>query len=283
MKKKLTKILAVTALLTFGISSSVYAFAGGYHSFADLSAAEDPADYSIQATDNGRDTTILALHGGGIERGTSELAEAISGQGKYNTYLFEGLKATDNQSLFLKAIDFDEPKAVSLVQDSDYTVSIVGAVGDEETTYIGGQNRMLAELIKLHLMTKGYHVETLSIPDRIAGVMDSNIVNQNKLFNGYQLGGVQIAVSKGLRDKLAADPGTLSDYAGAINTALSKSWPSIAKELKKITKTHGHGVLDNINPFKPSVDDKVDSILDKDANTPGELIENAENAETASE
>jgi len=210
MKKEFIKILTLVVLFAFGIGISTYAFTTGYSSFADLYASEEATDYTIKTTDIGSGTTILALHGGGIERGTSELVEALNGQGKYNTYLFEGLKATDNGSLFIRAIDFDEPTAVSLAQNSDYTVSVIGAAGDEEITYVGGQNKLLAELIRLHLVTKGYNVKTLSIPDRIAGVMNSNIVNKNKLLNdSYQIGGVQIAISKGLRDKLVTDSGTL--------------------------------------------------------------------------
>jgi phage replication-related protein YjqB (UPF0714/DUF867 family) len=277
MKKELAKILVFALLFTLAVGTSVFAFTSGYQSFDDLAAAEDPSGYSITVDDKGRSTTILAIHGGGIERGTSELAEALKGQGKYNTYLFEGLKASDNGSLFLKAINFDEPEAVSLVQDSAYTVSIIGAAGDDETTYIGGQNRLLAELIKLHLTTKGYNVETLSIPDRIAGIMDSNIVNQNELFKGYKLGGVQIAASKGLRDALAEDPDALKDYSGAVNSALSKSWPAIVKQLEKISKekcTCG-GFFGKYSLFKPSLDQEIDRILKMGAETPEELIKNA--------
>ncbi len=211
MKKQLLKIVTLVTLFTFGIGLSAYAFTTGYSSFAELAATEDPAGYTIKTKAVGSNTTILAIHGGGIERGTSELVEALGGTDKYNTYSFEGLKAADNGSLFVKAINFDEPNAVSLVNQSDYTVSVIGAAGDDEVTYVGGQNKLLAELVRLHLTSKGYNVKTLSIPDRIAGVMDSNIVNKNKLFNGnYQLGGVQIAISKGLRDKLATDAGTLN-------------------------------------------------------------------------
>ncbi|EHL09217.1 hypothetical protein HMPREF0322_00099 [Desulfitobacterium hafniense DP7] len=275
MKKGLNKVLAVALVFTFGIGASAYALTPGYHSFAELSAAEAAADYTIKTNDIGSDTTVLALHGGGIERGTSELVEALNGYGKYNTYSFEGLKAADNGSLFLRAVEFDEPTAVSMVQDSDYTVSVVGAAGDDEITYIGGQNKLLAELIKLHLTTKGYQVQTLSVPDRIAGILDSNIVNQNQLFkDSYRLGGVQIAVSKGLRDKLAADPASLTGYAGAIDDALSGSWPVIVSQLEKITNANYNGFLHKFDPTKPSFEKKVNQILKKGAKTPKELIEN---------
>lgn len=281
MNKQLEKILAFVLLFTFSIGVSIYALmpGSGYSSFAELAAAEDPSDYTIKTNDIGSDTTILGIHGGGIEKGTSELVEALNGYGKYNTYSFEGLKATDNGSLFIKAINFDEPTAVSLVNKSDYTVSVIGATGDDEVTYIGGQNKMLAELMRLHLTAKGYNVQTLSIPDRIAGDMNSNIVNKNKLFNdSYQLGGVQIAISKGLRDKLATDSDTLNDYSGTINQALSESWPTIVKLMDKIDNDKSQGFLHKFDPSKPNFEKKVDKALEKGAKTPNDLIKNFEDA-----
>ncbi|KAB3535249.1 hypothetical protein F8154_07350 [Alkaliphilus pronyensis] len=278
MKKQFVKILIFMLVCAFGIGTSAYAFTTGYSSFAQLYASEEATDYAIKANDRGKATTILAIHGGGIERGTSELVEALNGYGKYNTYLFEGLKATDNGSLFIKAIDFDEPKATNLVKNSDYTVSVIGAAGDDEITYIGGQNKLLAELIRLHLITKGYKVKTLSVPDRIAGVMNSNIVNKNKLFNDdFKLGGVQIAISKGLRDKLVADSSTLNDYSSSINSALSESWPVIVRQMRKITESNGKykGFLSMFNSPKRNFDKKVNQVLAKGAKTPQELIEDA--------
>ena len=118
---------------------------------------------------------------------------------------------------------------------------------------------MLAELIRLHLVTKGYNVQTLSIPDRIAGTMNSNIANKNKLFHdSIQFGGVQIAVSKGLRDDLATYPCALGDYSNTINKALSESWPKIVKVLNKVNKSD------------------ADKVLGKGAKNPQELIEDVE-------
>ena len=243
MRKGFMKVLVLTVLFTFSIGVIAYAFTAGYGSFAELSASEDPADYAIKANDIGSDTTILAIHGGGIERGTSELVESLDGYGKYNTYLFKGLKTVDNGSLFLK----------------DWTVSVIGAAGDDKVTYIGGQNKLLAELIRLHLVTKGYNVQTLSIPDRIAGTMNSNIANKNKLFHdSIPFGGVQIAVSKGLRDDLATYPCALGDYSNTINKALSESWPKIVKVLNKVNKSD------------------ADKVLGKGAKNPQELIEDVE-------
>lgn len=287
MNKKLVKALTFLLLFTFGIGVYANAFTTGYDSFAELRASEKAEDYTIKAHDIGSRTSILAIHGGGIERGTSEIVETLNGYGKYNTYLFEGNKKTDNKSLFVKAVNFDEPKAVSLVKASDYTVSVIGAAGDDQVTYIGGRNKILAELIRLHLTNKGYTVKPLnSIPERIAGMLNSNIVNKNKLFNGsYRLGGVQIAVSKGLRDKLVTDPDSsmLYKYCASIDEALSESWPVVVSSLEKIAGSGGpvkasgvEGFLSRLNPSKPNFEKKINKILKKDAETPEELIRNVE-------
>lgn len=275
MKTQLVKIAAVVTLLTFGVGVSAYAFTSGYSSFAELAATEDPSSYNIKTRVVGSDTTILAIHGGGIERGTSEVVEALGGTSKYNTYSFEGLKEAENGDLFVKAINFDEPKAVSLVNQSDYTVSVIGAAGDDEVTYVGGQNKLLAELVRLHLTTQGYNVQTLGIPGRIAGIMDSNIVNKNRLYDGsYELGGVQIAISKGLRDKLAADYGTLNNYSGAINQALGQSWPTIVNLMDKVNADKGQGFWNRFDSEKKNFDKKINKALEKGANNPDQLIDN---------
>jgi phage replication-related protein YjqB (UPF0714/DUF867 family) len=279
MNKKFEKIVAFVLLFTLSIGVSIYALdvGSGYGSFTELAAAEDVSNYTIKTNDIGSDTTILGIHGGGIEKGTSELVEALDGYGRYNTYSFEGLKPTDNGSLFIKAINFDEPSAVRLVRNSDYTVSVIGAQGDGEVTYVGGQNKMLAELIKLHLTAKGYNVETLNIPDRIAGVMNSNIGNKNKLFNdNYQIGGVQVAVTKGLREKLATDSGTLNDYSGTINQALSESWPVVADLMSEINNDESQWSLFRSYSSKSDYEKKIDEALEKGAKTPNELIKNFE-------
>ena len=279
MNKKFEKIVAFVLLFTLSIGVSIYALdvGSGYSSFTELAAAEDVSNYTIKTNDIGSDTTILGIHGGGIEKGTSELVEALDGYGRYNTYSFEGLKPTDNGSLFIKAINFDEPSAVRLVRNSDYTVSVIGAQGDGEVTYVGGQNKMLAELIKLHLTAKGYNVETLNIPDRIAGVMNSNIGNKNKLFNdNYQIGGVQVAVTKGLREKLATDSGTLNDYSGTINQALSESWPVVADLMSEINNDESQWSLFRSYSSKSDYEKKIDEALEKAAKTSNELIKNFE-------
>lgn len=69
-----------------------------YKGFDHLAARESVGvDYQIRR--RSADTTlVLAPHGGGIEPGTSELAEAIAA-GDHSSYIFEGIKARQNGDL----------------------------------------------------------------------------------------------------------------------------------------------------------------------------------------
>ncbi|TGZ37611.1 hypothetical protein EN805_34130, partial [bacterium M00.F.Ca.ET.162.01.1.1] len=64
---------------------------------------------NIKKTNN-KDILITAIHGGGIEPGTSELAKIISKKGDFNLYSFEGLLKSNNKQLHITSTNFDDPK-----------------------------------------------------------------------------------------------------------------------------------------------------------------------------
>src|SRR5436190_3467580 len=81
-----------------------------------------------QATDNPEAAkVVLALHGGGIEGGTSEIGLAVAGyhpatlapiadcHGLHDLWIFEGLLTTDNNALHVTATHYDDPIALALV------------------------------------------------------------------------------------------------------------------------------------------------------------------------
>ena len=65
-----------------------------YPDFATLATYEKEGfDFSVTVQETDSTTAIVAIHGGKIERGTSEIARGLSGDGTYyNLYLFEGEK-----------------------------------------------------------------------------------------------------------------------------------------------------------------------------------------------
>ena len=92
-----------------------------------------------QATDNPEGQKIvLALHGGGIEQGTSEIALAVAGYhpatfaqttdclGLHDVWIFEGLLDGGNSRLHVTSTHYDDPIALKLVQISKRCVSLHG-------------------------------------------------------------------------------------------------------------------------------------------------------------
>jgi poly-gamma-glutamate hydrolase-like protein len=60
---------------------------------------------------------LVAPHGGGIEPGTSELADAIAAS-DLSFYTFEGLKPSGNTDLHITSTRFDEPMCLTLLASS---------------------------------------------------------------------------------------------------------------------------------------------------------------------
>ena len=211
---------------------------GDYSSFKELSENEvEGIDYTYSYKDNLSSITVFTIHGGSIEKGTSEIVNALCSENKYNYYLFEGIKKENNLSLHITSTQFDESTALQMVEKSSNTVSIIGTQEKRPMVFVGGQNKLMARLVYLHLKVAGFKVtdDQRFIPSHNAGVSDINIVNKNKLiYNKYRLGGVQIGVSKGTRDILLSDEKMFGKFIDAIDDALSVSWPKAEEVIKKL-------------------------------------------------
>jgi phage replication-related protein YjqB (UPF0714/DUF867 family) len=135
---------------------------------------------------------ILAPHGGGIEPGTSELAEAIAGN-EHSLYLFEGLKASGNRDLHITSSCFDEPRCRAMLADAETVVAVHGEDSDEQVVFIGGLDNGLAARVSAGLAAAGF---VASPPNRVhlEGRAQSNICN-----GGRTGAGVQLEIADGLR------------------------------------------------------------------------------------
>ncbi|MFB4162349.1 poly-gamma-glutamate hydrolase family protein [Alteribacillus sp. JSM 102045] len=157
-----------------------------YNSYEELAENEVlNEDYEINYEQRNSDISILAIHGGGIEPGTSEVAKGLAHQINDSYYLFEGIKPTNNLILHINSKNFDEPIGREIAQNSVSALSIHGYHGDETIIYVGGRNREYKEMIRSSLQKRGFQVE--DAPDEIAGTSKNNIVNDNQLKKGAQL------------------------------------------------------------------------------------------------
>lgn len=169
-----------------------------YRSFAALQACEiEGRDYRIRIRRGRSRIVVMAPHGGGIERGTSEIAEAIAGP-DHGFYAFEGLRPAGNGRLHITSDHFDEPCALALLRDADIAISIHGAKGAEPAAYLGGLDRSLRDTILALLRGAGIEAADDPSPTR-QGRSVRNLCNRGR--SGH---GVQIELTYGLRRALFA-------------------------------------------------------------------------------
>lgn len=142
-------------------------------------------EWTIDMSDINSDTLITAIHGGGIEPGTSEVSRLISQIGHYNWFSFYGLKSSNNNDLHVTSTNYDEYNILSMLRGCYYTVSLHGCSGKDSVVYLGGNDVSLRETIKYYLIENGFRCEMA--PQNISGEQKNNITNKNKRGKGVQL------------------------------------------------------------------------------------------------
>jgi len=86
-----------------------------YPNFAALARSQRSGiDYRVLVRRAEPAFAVIAPHGGGIEPGTSEIADAIAGE-KHSCYEFEGLKPSGNSVLHITSTHFDEPMCLTVL------------------------------------------------------------------------------------------------------------------------------------------------------------------------
>ena len=141
--------------------------------------------------DRDSDIVVVAPHGGGIEQGTSEVAEAVAGE-EFSLYCFNGKRLTGNEKLHIASTLFDEPLCVDLVERSRVVVAIHGLDGSHKLVYVGGRDGELKAKFLEALHKAGFEVKEDS--SHHSGTSPSNICNRGDTGRG-----VQLEITKGLR------------------------------------------------------------------------------------
>jgi phage replication-related protein YjqB (UPF0714/DUF867 family) len=164
-------------------------------SFSEVALwAREGLDYGIALRPMATRIAVLAIHGGGIESGTSEVAKAIAGQA-FSLYCFEGLKERGNHLLHVTSTRFDEPSGIRLAEEASVIVSIHACRDLRSLVYVGGLHRPLMERLVEALMRAGFAAQE---DDTIhSGSDPRNICNR-----GRSSRGVQLELSVGLRRRL---------------------------------------------------------------------------------
>jgi phage replication-related protein YjqB (UPF0714/DUF867 family) len=186
-----------------------------YSNFAALAAAETAGvDYEVRLRDLGTKIVVLAPHGGKIEPGTSQIAEAIAGD-DWSLYCFEGLRSGSGD-LHITSEHFDEPQAVALIEAADTAVAVHGRadLGDPATVWLGGRDSAFRDAVAATLAAAGFATQSLGHP--LPGRQVMNICNR-----GTSGGGVQLELPRTLRDQLVTDKRKLTAFADAVRTVIA--------------------------------------------------------------
>ncbi len=167
-----------------------------YRNFEELKNNEtEGKDYTVHFRNTGSEIAVIAPHGGGIEPGTFDIADEIAGK-EFSFYSFKGKKKEGNRFLHISSTRFDEPAGLETAKNAFTVITIHGCSDADETVYIGGRNNCLVKKLSDRLKAKGFNVKE-ECAGELAGVKPENICNRCR-----SLKGVQIEVSRGLREKM---------------------------------------------------------------------------------
>jgi phage replication-related protein YjqB (UPF0714/DUF867 family) len=169
-----------------------------YPNFATLERHEQSGiDYCVLVRRAESAFAIVAPHGGGIEPGTSEIADAIARQ-RWSFYAFDGVKRSGNSALHITSTRFDEPMCLILLGNTNRVVTIHGeeSEGNGEVVFLGGRDDELGSHVGALLMQQGFDVQKHPDPN-LQGLDPQNICNR-----GTAGVGVQLELSRAVRETL---------------------------------------------------------------------------------
>jgi phage replication-related protein YjqB (UPF0714/DUF867 family) len=184
-----------------------------YSSLDELARREPAADFRFVLLDRRSPVTIVAPHGGRIEPGTSQVAEAIAGQ-DWNLFAFEGLKPRGNSILHITSTRFRHPELERLLAGSSVGISVHGMAEPGLRVEVGGLNARLVELIGRELSRARFDV--CDAPPSRSARSPENFINR------VAGGGIQIEISQELRALMREDLDLLCRCGEAVRSAIAR-------------------------------------------------------------
>lgn len=184
-----------------------------YKNFEELNKHEKRGrDFDIEKVLRKSDFAIIAIHGGGIEPGTTEIARRIAGE-DFSFYTFAGKKDKGNfDDLHITSDRFDEPECLELVGKHKKVISIHGEKSkDKEFVIMGGLDFGLRDKTGRMLVDAGFVLKESS---NLKGEGATNICNL--CASGA---GVQLEISKKIRDRLISDKELMGRFVSAVRKA----------------------------------------------------------------
>ena len=173
-----------------------------YQSFSDLTHQETTAkDYEILTRVGDSGVAVLAIHGGNLQPGTTQIADAVAAD-LHSFYSFVSRRPEIDQTLYIPSIRFDDLNALEIVGNADVVLSIHGCQGRDEFIKVGGLDLDRCARIRAMLQEAGFIIAD----DDSGGTHSVNICNRGRTGQG-----VQLEISRGLRDRCLNSAGDVQD------------------------------------------------------------------------
>lgn len=181
-----------------------------YKSFEDLRRRERENAFAVRLREGTSGVAVLAPHGGGIEPGTSEIADAVAGR-EHTFYAFEGLKPKGNRTLHIASTKFDEPLGLATARRARLVLTIHGCGQASEVVFVGSREVSVTQALCDCLGQAGFLAEDRPVSG-LWGRHPDNLCNRGR--NSF---GVQLEVSRGLRVRMF---GSLEPGSETVKTSL---------------------------------------------------------------
>ena len=173
-----------------------------YASYQELKKNEKSGkDYVIRKQNRSSTFAVMAIHGGAIEPGTSEIANAIAGD-EHSYYALEGRKKKGNRHLHIASEKFDEKGALKVAGSSQSVIAIHGCRGYSNKILLGGKYKYLKNRIACELIKAGFDI-CVKPKTTLSGTNHNNICNR-----GNSSQGVQIEIDLSVRKRMFEGLGT---------------------------------------------------------------------------
>jgi len=165
-----------------------------YTCYAELRQNQkEGLDYRIVSRTGRSRILVMAPHGGNIEPGCSEIADAVAAK-EHSFYTLEGLKPRGNWDLHIASTRFDEPVCLNTLKHSWTALAIHGCRDAKDTIYLGGLHELLRDKVNKFLLDNGFET---GVRCGIQGRNRWNVCNRSA--GGM---GVQIEIPFGLRCRM---------------------------------------------------------------------------------
>jgi phage replication-related protein YjqB (UPF0714/DUF867 family) len=170
-----------------------------YRSFTELVRHErEGEDFLIRTREGTSGVVVVAPHGGKIEPGTMEIADAVAGVA-HSFYAFEGRRSRPSWHLHVTSNNFDEPRALAIVTRHERVLTVHGCKGNHEAVYLGGLDQDLMEEMGNAFGRHGFWAGPSPSPT-LQGKGRRNICNRGSTGRG-----VQLEITRGLREQMFKD------------------------------------------------------------------------------